>query len=600
MSEFPEIKAKYSALADEIVNLAKKLNIESARKKAVAFKARVNDDIFRLVVVGEFNRGKSTILNALLGAEILPAGEQETTATINILKYGEIPKFRIIYSNGAVKEEKYDPSMLWQFTALKDFDPGSIKQIELFYPSEYLKNGIEIIDTPGVNDPNEHRMEITYEFIPMADATLFVLDAGAAFTLSEKLFLTEHVLSNNIGSLLYVLNRADEIDPAKIESQIRNASKKISEATGNLSPEVIPLSARLALEGTLEANENKLEKSFFVGFSERLKLFLLGDERLSSRILGFQCQSNALLNELSDCIVLNKKDLHKSIAELVSLKEGIVLSEKGLHEKFEEIMHYIDTDQESLNTKIETSLLKRFGELNESLSVEIQSYHGDLNDYAKVTLPFRIKNYLKGWLESNSEPIETMQKFSLINASEAFEKYFSKKVILTGLYKTIETDVPSGEINFGLNDDSNTEAYSQYAFGAGALLLGGLALATGGLSLALVPSVIGGGFAGRNLFSQFFAKNVIEKQKQELFSVVPNALRMEFDAVLTEARVHLTEFYSSLRSSLQQEFNVRLSEIKQEIDSKISNYQKDQSIKNEMVSALDSGLARIEELRKKI
>ena len=600
MGEYLEAKQKYIGLVGRIKSESNMWHADAITKLADSLEDRINEEKFTLVFVGEFNRGKSTLLNCLLGAEVLPVAEQETTATINILKYSDKPGLRIIRNNGEIIEEVFEKDKLWDFTALKDFDKTEINRVEVHYPSEYLKEGIEIVDTPGVNDPNEHRMDLTYGFLPKADATIFILDAGAAFTLSEKLFLTDHILGNNISSVIYVLNRIDEIDSSKIASQITKVKTKISEVIGKNEPEVIPVSAKLAFEGIQDNDENKLDESLFTPFSGRLKRFLFGNERFISRINGFRVQAGALIEEFCDTLNRKKEDLNKSVNELIVLREGLLDKENDMREKFRDILDYLATDEESLITKLESSLLNQYKTTKEDLSIAIGSNGANMDELVKKKLPYLLRRSLKNWVERNSDAVDSYFKFSAVNAAQAFEKQFAKKIIIKNLEKTSSVQVHNENLELELNPSEEFEKQGNLAFGTGVLLLGGITIMTGGLGLGLIPVLATGGFIGRNLFNQFYGKKVLEKQKEELLVQLSGGLREVFDDLLQKSKENVTVFYSQLKSTLQKESDLRIKEIKDELNNKIDNYSADASDKTELIRKLDDSIALLEDLRRQV
>jgi predicted GTPase len=129
-----------------------------------------------VVVVGEFNRGKSTLVNAFLGEAILPCDVVPTTANIHKIRYSDNPKLKVYGRNGRVEEEAMTARQLRAFAAGNDLNADDVEFLELGLPLPQLE-GLCIVDTPGVNDLNAHRCEVTYSFVPRADAVVFLLDA---------------------------------------------------------------------------------------------------------------------------------------------------------------------------------------------------------------------------------------------------------------------------------------------------------------------------------------------------------------------------------------------------------------------------------------
>ncbi len=152
---------------------------------------RLDQDDFYLVVLGEFSRGKTQLVNSLLGESLLPISAKPTTVTINILRYGGRRRARIVMRDGQSKEVPCTAEALKAETIDNIEQVARTRYVEVEHPCPLLAPGICLVDTPGVNDPDEHRMTVTYGFIPNADAVVFVMDVTQPFTASERRFLEE-------------------------------------------------------------------------------------------------------------------------------------------------------------------------------------------------------------------------------------------------------------------------------------------------------------------------------------------------------------------------------------------------------------------------
>lgn len=115
---------------------------------------RIKTRRFRVAVVGEFRRGKSSFVNALLGREILPVDALPTTATINRITYGPIPKASLYYKDGSVVEVPIESlaDYVTKLTAEAQDYASRIAEAVVEYPSIFCQNYVDLIDTPGMND----------------------------------------------------------------------------------------------------------------------------------------------------------------------------------------------------------------------------------------------------------------------------------------------------------------------------------------------------------------------------------------------------------------------------------------------------------------
>lgn len=200
----------------------------------------LSDETFRIVVVGEFSRGKSTLINALLGARVLPTGAQPVTTILNHIRFGDQLRFRVVKRDGQSDEltqeefrrivappspDPSDPSSAELFQdALEQI--SKISHAEVFYPSLLCRNGVEIIDTPGTNDVDTIREQITYDFIPRADAILFLLSACEPIGASEMVFLRERVLRSDVQRIFFPVTFADQLETASDQEKVRQHIEK--------------------------------------------------------------------------------------------------------------------------------------------------------------------------------------------------------------------------------------------------------------------------------------------------------------------------------------------------------------------------------------
>nr|HEX4315644.1 dynamin family protein [Kofleriaceae bacterium] len=195
---------------------------------------------FHLVVLGEFNHGKSTFVNALLGADILPTGITPTTAAINHVVHAQQPTARAVLSNG---ESKYlEPTALKDWVTVAGGHAGEVAYVELGYPSPLLANNVVLVDTPGVNDLNEQRAEVTYGYVPRADAVVFLLDAGQALKDSEREFLRSRVLENARDRLIFVLGKMDMLSADERSAVVDYVRQGLAGIVAE--PVMFPLSAK--------------------------------------------------------------------------------------------------------------------------------------------------------------------------------------------------------------------------------------------------------------------------------------------------------------------------------------------------------------------
>ena len=212
------------------------------------------DEFFLLVVVGEFNSGKSAFINALLGQEVLKEGVTPTTTQINILRYGETQQKDVV----------------------------SVHMHVLTAPVKLLTE-VSIVDTPGTNAIIREHELITSQFVPRADLVLFITSADRPFTESERLFLEQ--IRDWGKKVVVVLNKIDILQSEEDLVQIKNFIAENALKLLGITPEIFPVSARQAARA--KQGETKLwQTSRFEALETFIQETLDEEKRLHLKFLN--------------------------------------------------------------------------------------------------------------------------------------------------------------------------------------------------------------------------------------------------------------------------------------------------------------------------
>ena len=161
--------------------------------------------LYRVAVIGEFKRGKSSLVNALIGTSILPTDILPLTAAITRLTYGVDRKIVVRFKDGASEEKTVDELLQYatKFDERKAKIAASVQEVVVQYPSVLCKNHIEIIDTPGLND-NESMSEVTLSVLGDIDAAIVVINATLPISMTEQRLVCDLIRREGIRHIVFV------------------------------------------------------------------------------------------------------------------------------------------------------------------------------------------------------------------------------------------------------------------------------------------------------------------------------------------------------------------------------------------------------------
>lgn len=256
------------------ISLAAKSGSMHARLRTLQQKLTTGQ--LHLAVLGQMKRGKSSLINALLKVDVLPTGVLPVTAIITEIRYGETAEAIIVHTTGGAREQ-VPISTLAEYIA-ESKNPGNKKQVasvEIAYPSPFLKDGVILIDTPGIGSTHAHNTEATEQYLQQVDAGIVVLSVDPPITEIESRFINE--LKDEIPKLFFILNKTDVASPEEV-SEILNFLENELSRLQIASPEIYPLSAQTYHNQGGQATEHAATNGL-CRFEQRLRNFLAEEKR---------------------------------------------------------------------------------------------------------------------------------------------------------------------------------------------------------------------------------------------------------------------------------------------------------------------------------
>lgn len=227
-------------------SIAERRGLKGADEELSGFSEKLMSSRFHLAIVGQMKRGKSSIVNALLGDEILPTGILPLTSVVTRVRYNGVPAAKIIYQSG--NAEEIETHRLAEYiTEAKN--PGNRKQVaaaELLWPAPLLRLGVDLVDTPGIGSTQTHNTVTTENSLREMDAAVVVLSVDPPITATESEFVK--VLRREVPRLLFVVNKTDMATAGEVEELLAFLRCEIANKCGIAGPEIYAVSARYALD----------------------------------------------------------------------------------------------------------------------------------------------------------------------------------------------------------------------------------------------------------------------------------------------------------------------------------------------------------------
>jgi GTPase SAR1 family protein len=395
---------KYAVLKEEILaGIVRMLALEHlAGFPLDELGEKVRTNTLNLVVVGQFKRGKTCLINALMGVDLLPTGVIPLTSIVTVLTYGETLDIRVSFRDGTVIT--INPQDLVEYVT----EPGNprnvkeVKEVFVSYPSPYLKEGVRLVDTPGVGSVYLHNTDVAYQYLPNSDAALFLLSVEQPVSKAEIDFLKD--VQQYSDKIFFLLNKIDYVTDLEIEESIAFARRTIKEAAG-FEVKVHPISAKLALAGKIEGSEELLARSRLPAFAEVLNTFLIEEKgsillrSVINNLLRILSQARLQLELEWQSLICPVDELRKKLQALELKKEEILMEERNFDILLEgEVKRLIrvrlDEDLEAFKKELILRMEEGFDAFHEEhrdLSLK------DLNDALEAYVVNEIEPAFNAW-----------------------------------------------------------------------------------------------------------------------------------------------------------------------------------------------------------
>ena len=530
------------------------------------------EDLFLLVVVGEFNSGKTSFLNALLGDKLLTEGVTPTTDQIHIIRYGE---------------------------TIKKIPIGK-EMLVLEMPVDWL-NEINLVDTPGTNAIFQKHQEITEEFVPRSDLVLFITSADRPFSESERQFLEQ--IREWGKKILVVVNKIDLVQTESDRETILTFIEENATALLGTTPDIFPVSARSALEAKVAGKDvaaEQWEESNFGALESYMLETLDASERIRLKLDNPLGVAEHMITKYEEIIASNQAILADDFETLSTIEEQLAAYQDDMRRDFkyhsshvENVLYeMVERSDKFLDDKLQITNISALMN-GEKLRAEFErDVVGDtsvkVERHVSELIDWLVERDQRQWRDMSSYLEKQTSKHSdrMVGSVKRGEFELTRKKLLDSIgrdaSKVVEAYDKEAE-SLQLSKDVQSALVQTAAVEAGALGLGAVLVLT--LQGALLD------FTGVLGASAVAALG---------FAVLP----YRRTKIKKEIRAKVEELRGQINGALDKQFNTDLSNSVQHVNESLEPYTRFVRTEREKFEGLESGLkekaTKVNEMRAKV
>ena len=631
---FQEKRKTFVSLIREIQGVLNALDMTDVENTVKQLETLVLSDSFKVLVIGEFKRGKSTFINAMLGDEILPAYARPCTAIINEVKWGEDKRVLLHYAKTEdgqqLPPQEVAVEQLEEYVVIQDdvseLHGNRYDRVELFWPLNLCKNGVEIIDSPGLNE-HDIRQKVTMDYLCRVDAILFILSCEALASKSELDVIDNILKPTGHEDIFFICNRFNMIRAKEQEDVKKYGISRLASRTKRGAERVFFISALDALEGQIENDQERIVKSGMVQVEQELEKFL-ANERGKIKILRPAREVQAAIYaarrtipERESMLKINLKTLE---ARLEGAKEPLLRLETEQKQIFNRINNFCDDLRITVSTEgcsFYRSLPEKVNEWIKKLdtkdSVNLMSFEGAKPQIERLVqevvtyLSGQIENEFLAWQSNTLQPIISQRlEILLQELDERAESFVGKiddiKFHISGNFVTAD-DVGHRKVS----------ALERVLSAAGGLVLGGIFLGGGMAAIGatfgyqemlksiipqlvlglgtlillgtfnpwvLFPIMAGGGLVQGLITSKATTNKVKEEVSKRFAALLRDTAQQRGNEVADAVLVKVSEIQKAVDQGLGKE----IQSVSEQVNSIVAEKQKGQSNVDQKLRQLDS------------
>lgn len=590
---YNEVRSKGAVAIRELADLAEHRGDTLTRDGQTRSRAEIlretahdlESNEFVIAVVGEFSRGKSSLINVLLNRDdLLPTSIQPSTAAITLLHYADSEYARVTYSDGTIADQvpladlpKYvvgadldgrkaslftsrrlakvkteqDAEMISLPEIGKEYAQQvqgaaqkTVKFVDVFIQSSFLKDGLTLVDTPGIGSVNPEHGQATREYIGKADAVIFLINTDPVISDSECNFLL--FLQDYVDQFVFAITKIDRFSDTERAQSVDYTRRTIEEFAGIEDPPMYPVSAKLMQEGRSAGDSQKVSSSGFPDFERGLEHYLI---RERGRLL-LQSTAREVRTELTDLQTSIESEMNHLSMTSEELHQRLEAMQRGIKDAGY-VRQAVSRDIDKAIRGAEELVMGEFDwlraktTLKTEVSDEIDAYSWTELQRANELIPIFVKSRLDEVLASlltrMSEHLSVVRSDAVDWAMETLAKLGQEVGVELGATQ----ERPEWEISFKTASDAFVRTLRK----VGTMTIGStLALTVAGICLFGGVGAIA--MLGGLLLGGGSTPIMLRKTKQQLKNDVLTSLESMMDQLLHDLKAEVVRDLNQFRNDI--------------------------------------------------
>jgi GTPase SAR1 family protein len=496
---------------------------------------------FRLAFIGEFSRGKSTLINRLLEIDLLPVGSLPTTAVLTSIISGSNNRMEVISSDG-IKEVRPLEESSWNDLVATDKsgqDQESSANVRIALQNPWLeKIDVEVVDAPGAGDLSGKRAALISQVLDQCDAAVLLVSATMPFSETEAAFLEQEVIGRHVPRAIVVVSKLDLLSP----NDRLKSLKAVQERVSQISPDVVILPLHSVSDGTTDIDALEAVRLQIEAMVAREGRRIWRSQRIAGQIVDN-------LEQLAEVGKSAIAAIRMSAAERAKALQKLQEENRKAGLEWERIRLELDKRRLQHDNKLRQEVIKNKADLLEALLLELKRV-SDPSAWWERDLPSRLRRELL----SLSRKIEAQMTTNLTRDSEWFQVEVTKTFTVKANQKlgVLESSEIKPELQqFELTDIEKQRFMARVGGGASmatpllvrALIGGGAAATTFAVPIGLVGIALG---VGVQMVLDKHIQKTLQKEKDSISGELEKSLDRAMENFSISLSSQLRDLYDQL------------------------------------------------------